>query len=211
MGITALHDNLIMPASKLPPPSQPAAFFDAIAAAARESGKRGLPPVEKWNPPFCGDIDMRIARDGSWHYMGTPIGRPALVKLFASILRRDPERYVLVTPVERCGIAVADVPFMAVEMQVDGGGREQVLAFRTNVDDITIAGSSRLMRFEMDADGGIRPYVHVRGGLWARLTRALSHELMALGQEAESGGESQFGVYSSGVFFPIAPVSGLNS
>ena len=94
-----------------------------LAALGSERPRRGPPPVERWNPPFCGEIDMRIAADGTWYYMGTPIGRPALVKLFSTVLRKDPDRYVLVTPVERVGIAVEDAPFLAVEMAVDGDGR----------------------------------------------------------------------------------------
>src|SRR3974390_3644225 len=94
---------------------------------------RGLPPVERWDPPFCGDIDMRIAADGPWFYQKTPIGRPALVKLFASILKRENDQYFLVTPVEKCGIAVDDAPFMAVELRIDGAGANRRLSFRTNV------------------------------------------------------------------------------
>src|SRR3954451_22663251 len=116
------------------------------ATNARPAGK-GLPPVHLWNPPFCGDLDMRIASDGTWFYMGTPIGRPALVKLFASVLRRDPERYVLVTPVERVGITVEDVPFMAVEMAMEGEGRDRSVAFRTNLDDLVEVGPDHPLRF----------------------------------------------------------------
>ncbi|MDJ1159328.1 DUF1285 domain-containing protein [Chelatococcus sp. SYSU_G07232] len=164
-------------------------------------------PVERWNPPYCGDIDMRVAADGTWFYSGTPIRRPALVKLFASILRKDPERYVLVTPVECVGIHVADVPFLAVEMAVTEAGGARTLHFRTNVDDVVAAGSDHPLRFATAEDGGLMPYVHVRGGLWARLTRALTHDLVALGEERMMGGANQFGVASGDAFFVMAPAS----
>ena len=168
-------------------------------------------PVEKWNPDFCGDIDMRIAADGTWFYMGTPIGRHALVKLFASILRKDPERYVLVTPVERVGIKVEDAPFIAVEMAVQRAGERQSISFRTNVDDVVRVGPDHPLRFERDADGGLKPYVRVRGDLWARVKRALMYDLAGLGveQPAADGGEAQFGVLSDGGFFPMARISEL--
>ena len=114
-----------------------------LAVAARA---KGLPPVHLWNPPFCGDIDLRIARDGTWFYGGTPIGRLPLVKLFASILRKDPEGFRLVTPVEKVGITVEDAPFLAVEMKVERGS---MLSFRTNVDDWVEAGADHLLRFEL--------------------------------------------------------------
>src|SRR5688500_6765099 len=151
--------------------------LDRLGAAARAAtGAKGPPPVERWNPPFCGDIDMRIAADGAWFYNGTPIGRPALVKLFASILRRDPERFVLVTPVERVGVAVEDAPFLAVEMAVDGEGPGREIAFRTNVDDLVRVDADHPLRFEKDEAGGIQPYVRVRGDLWALVTRALTYD-----------------------------------
>jgi uncharacterized protein len=182
--------------------------LERLSAALGPAGERkGPPPVERWNPPFCGEIDLRIASDGAWFYNGTPIGRPALVRLFASILRKDPERYVLVTPVERVGIAVEDVPFLAVEMAVDGEGQGRTIAFRTNVDDLVRAGADHPMRFEKDPAGGVRPYVHVRGGLWARLTRALTYDVIALGENREVEGQVMFGVFADGRFFAIAPAS----
>ncbi len=163
-----------------------------------------MPPVERWNPPFCGDIDMRIDGEGNWSYMGSPIGRPALVKLFASVLRKDPDRYVLVTPVERVGIAVADVPFLAVEMAVDGEGETRKLAFRTNVDDLVEVGPDHPLRFDLDEAGGLRPYLLVRGGLWARLTRALTYDLVELGEERPDGeGSEGFGIFAAGTFYPM--------
>jgi hypothetical protein len=178
--------------------------LDALLAAAREAGGRGPAPVHLWNPAYCGEIDMRIARDGTWFYAGTPIGRPALVKLFASVLRRDPERFVLVTPVERVGIVVEDAPFMAVEMASEGEGEERRLTFRTNVDDVVTADAEHPLRFAKEATGGLRPYLLVRGGLEARLTRSLFYELVALGEEREVGGRRLFGVASGGAFFPMA-------
>ncbi|MCX7324675.1 MAG: DUF1285 domain-containing protein [Hyphomicrobiales bacterium] len=170
-------------------------------------GKRGVAPVESWNPPFCGDIDMRIAADGAWFYMGTPIGRPALVRLFASVLKREDGRYFLVTPVEKIGIVVDDAPFQAVEMGVDGAGDRRVLSFRTNVDDIVTVASEHALRFERDAHDGVRPYVHVRRDLWARLTRAVTHELLAMGEVRTDGGREMFGVMAGGNFHPIMQAS----
>ena len=179
---------------------------DALSRLASALGHRkGPPPVETWNPPFCGDIDMRIDADATWHYMGTPIGRLALVRLFASVLRRDPDRFVLVTPVERVGIAVADAPFAAVEMAVDGGAGDRQLAFRTNVDDLVQVGPDHPLRFDEDESGGVKPYVRVRGGLWARLTRALTYDLVDLGETRRIDGVDLYGVAAAGAFFPIPP------
>jgi len=181
------------------------------AALGPDAGRKGLPPVERWNPAYCGEIDMRIAADGTWHYMGTPINRPALVKLFSTVLRKDPERHVLVTPVERVGIEVEDAPFLAVEMAVEGEGEGRQIAFRTNVDDLVQVGAECPLRFEQDATGGVKPYVRVRGELWARVTRSLALDLIALGEEIESDGAATFGVSAGGAFFPIAPVSDLGA
>ncbi|MGV6873322.1 DUF1285 domain-containing protein [Pseudochelatococcus sp. B33] len=177
----------------------PAALAHLLAAASGTGGRAG---VERWNPPDCGDIDMRIAADGVWLYQGSPIGRPALVRLFASILRREGERYVLVTPVEKVGIKVDDVPFLAVEMTHDPVSDK--LYFRTNLDDAVEAGENAPLRFEIDAAGGFRPYVKVRGDLWARLTRALVPDLLALAREREIDGRSVIGIASGTAFFPIA-------
>ena len=181
------------------------------AALGPDAERKGLPPVERWNPAYCGEIDMRIAADGTWHYMGTPINRPALVKLFSTVLRKDPERHVLVTPVERVGIEVEDAPFLAVEMAVEGEGEGRQIAFRTNVDDLVQVGPERPLRFEQDAKGGVKPYVRVRGELWARVTRSLALDLIALGEEGEIDGAATFGVRAGGAFFPIAPVSDLGA
>ena len=165
------------------------------------------PPVERWNPPHCGDIDMRIARDGSWHYMGSPIGRLPLVKLFASVLRKDGTQYVLVTPVEKLGIKVDDAPFQAVEMAVEGEGHVRGIAFRTNVDDLVTVGTGHELRFDLGADGAITPYVHVRRGLWARVSRALTYDLLALGEVRDVDGQSMFGIMAGGLFHSAVPAS----
>jgi len=178
--------------------------LDGLAAAARDAGRRGLPPVHLWNPPFCGDLDIRIARDGTWFYLGTPIGRPALVRLFSTILKREDDRYFLVTPVEKVGIRVDDAPFLAVEMRREGEGRDQVLHFRTNVDDWVTCDAAHALRFEPAAAGGLAPYLHVRAGLWAKVTRALYYDLVDLGVEARVDGAPRFGVTSSGTFFAMA-------
>nr|WP_245450055.1 DUF1285 domain-containing protein [Chelatococcus asaccharovorans] len=176
----------------------------SLAGLSAVTPGRGPAPVDQWHPPFCGAIDMRIAADGTWFYEGSPIRRPALVKLFASILRKDPDGYVLVTPVECVGISVDDLPFLAVEMARDAGG---ALHFRTNVDDIVAVDADHPLRFETDADGGLKPYVRVRADLWARLTRALVHDLVD-GAEERNG---SFGVPSGDLFFPIAAMHELDA
>ena len=198
------------------PPAQAAADMgtglDGIAAAARREGGRGPPPVHLWNPPFCGDLDMRIASDGTWFYMGTPIGRQPLVKLFASVLKREDERYFLVTPVEKCGIRVDDAPFLAVEMQVEtpGGGGAPILHFRTNVDDWVACGPEHGLRFVTDpATQGLKPYLHVRRELWAKVNRAVFYDLVELGEERMIDGVAMFGVASMGAFFAMAPADSL--
>jgi hypothetical protein len=189
--------------------------LDAITGAARAAAQKGPPPVHLWNPPFCGDLDMRIATDGTWFYLKTPIGRPALVKLFASVLKREGDKYFLVTPVEKCGIVVDDAPFLAVELKVeqgdDGQGeRAQVLHFRTNVDDWVACGRDHALRFEPEhATGGLKPYLHVRCDLWAKVTRALFYDLVELGEERDIDGKRMFGVVSTGEFFAMAPADSL--
>jgi len=185
--------------------AQPAGqALDGLAAAARDAGQRGLPPVHLWNPPFCGDLDIRIARDGTWFYLGTPIGRPALVRLFSTILKREGDRYFLVTPVEKVGIRVDDAPFLAVEMRREGEGRDQVLHFRTNVDDWVRCDAAHPLRFEPAAADGLAPYLLVRADLWAKVTRALYYDLVNLGVEATVDGEARYGVMSAGTFFAMA-------
>lgn len=177
---------------------------------AAEARKRGPAPVHLWNPPYCGEIDMRIAGDGTWFYRGSPIGRAPLVQLFASILRKDEDRYVLVTPVERVGISVDDAPFLCVEMSVDHAGDAQTLAFRTNVEDIVTVDAEHPLRFERGAAEGIKPYVRVRGGLWALVKRALYYDLVALGKVEPWRGEDWFGVRSGGLFFPMTCASEID-
>ena len=175
-------------------------------AAKGAAGAKGLPPVERWNPPFCGDLDMRIGADGTWYYLKTPIGRPALVKLFASVLKREGDRYFLVTPVEKCGITVDDAPFLAVELTAEESSAGRVLHFRTNVDDWVACGPDHPLRFEPEiGTGGLRPYLHVRRDLWAKVTRALFFDLVELGEEREVEGRAMFGVTSMGAFFAMAP------
>jgi uncharacterized protein len=183
--------------------------LEGLTAAVRDAANaspaaKGLPPVHLWNPPFCGDLDMRIASDGTWFYMGTPIGRPALVRLFSTILKREGGKHFLVTPVEKVGIRVDDAPFLAVEMLKEKDSRGRVLRFRTNVDDWVACDSSHRLRFEAAADGGLTPYLHVRADLWAKVTRALYYDLVDLGEERQVDGQDMFGVMSSGEFFPMA-------
>jgi hypothetical protein len=182
----------------------------ALASGAREAVRKGPPPVHLWNPPFCGDLDMRIGADGTWYYLKTPIGRPALVQLFASVLKREAERYFLVTPVEKCGIVVDDAPFMAVELRVDEPGPRQTLHFRTNVDDWVACGGEHALRFEPEPEtGGLKPYLHVRRDLWALVKRALFYDLVELGEERDIDGVAMFGIVSAGAFFAMAPAASL--
>ncbi len=180
---------------------------DALAQAARDAaGETGLPPVAQWNPPFCGDLDMRIARDGTWFYQGTPIGRPALVRLFSTILRREGDRFYLVTPVEKVGITVDDAPFVAVDFTAQWQGRDQRLTFTTNVGDSVTAGPEHVLRVVRDPDTGEpAPYIHVRAGLEALIDRKSFYRLVELGAHAEMQGESWFGLWSAGQFFPVIP------
>jgi len=183
--------------------------LDAIAAGLpRENGDP--PPVDLWNPPYCGEIDMKIAADGTWFYQKTPIGRLALVKLFASVLKREGAKHFLVTPVEKVGIVVEDAPFLAVEMKTSRGDGRQVLEFRTNVDDWVVVGRGHALRFELQPEtGGLKPYLHVRRDLWAKVTRALFYDLVALGEEREVDGKAMFGVASQGEFFAMAEASAV--
>jgi len=205
--------NGIMPISDSPtnerqnkadPPKSPDGAIAGLGEVATRA--RGPAPVHLWNPPDCGDIDMRIAADGTWHYCGSPIGRAPLVRLFASILRKDGDRYVLVTPVEKVGVKVDDAPFLAVEMTVGAGDDgEPTLTFRTNVDDEATVSAEHPLRFERGPAEGLKPYVRVRGDLWALVKRALFYDLVALGVCEPWRGEAWFGVRSSGVFFPMCP------
>jgi len=184
----------------------PDGALKGLGEAAAEGG-RGPAPVHLWNPPDCGDIDMRIAADGTWFYCGSPIGRLPLIRLFSSILRKDGDRYVLVTPVEKVGVRVDDAPFLAVEMRVEGRGADSRLTFRTNVKDVVTVDEQHPLRFERGAAEGLKPYVRVRDDLWALVKRALFYDLVDLGTTERRLDESWFGVHSSGVFFPMCPAS----
>ncbi len=184
-----------------------------FAKAGGEAGERsGLPPVHLWNPEFCGDLNMRIAVDGTWYYEGTPIGRKRLVKLFSRILRHDEDgKYYLVTPVAKVGLGVEDAPFLGVEMRIQGEGADQVLQFRTNVDDWVKVDRDHPLRFEVDpVSDGLKPYVLVRARLEALISRAVYYDLAALGCENNIDNEVWFGVWSCGVFFKMALANDLD-
>ena len=179
---------------------------ESIAASLSAAKTRGLPPVHLWNPPFCGDLDMRIARDGTWFYQGTPIGRPGLVKLFSSIIKKEGDKYFLVTPVEKVGITVDDAPFVAVDFDVSGEGNDQVLTFVTQVEDKAVASHDLPIRVVRDdATGEPSPYVRVRADLEALIDRKSFYRLVDLGVHHDDW----FGVWSSGTFFPIIPSAEL--
>jgi len=185
--------------------------LEGIAAAAGAGKRPGAPPLDSWNPPFCGDIDLRIAADGTWLYQGSPIGRPSLVRLFASIMRKEGDRHVLVTPVEKVGIRVDDAAFVAVAMAVAEGPAGRVLSFRTNVDDVVTCDGDHPLRFvpQPGEAGTVAPYLHVRRDLWAKVARPVFYDLVALGEEREIDGAMMFGVASAGIFFPIARADSL--
>lgn len=188
-------------------PASPADLFQGIERQIWSRAKRGPAPVDKWEPDFCGDIDMRIARDGVWYYMGSPIGRIAMVQMFASVLRRDANnKYYLVTPVEKIGIKVDDAPFVAIEMKVGNKGRGQVLSFRTNVDDWVTADADHPLRVTLKPETQEpSPYVLVRGRLEALINRAVFYDLVELCVDEAVNGTDMFGVWSSGIFYPFMP------
>ena len=186
-------------------PGSPSA--EGLAAAAGQAARKGPPPVHLWNPDYCGDLDIEIRRDGLWFYLGTPIGREPLVRLFASILKLEDGKYYLVTPVEKVGIRVQDVPFIAVDAEASGEGEAQVLIFTTNVGDEVTAGSENPIRVERDpVTGEPSPYVHVRRGLEARIDRKTFYRLVDLGVHRDGW----FGLWSGGQFFPIIPSAELS-
>jgi hypothetical protein len=183
---------------------------DALSSAARGASKGGPPPVHFWSPPFCGDLDMRIARDGTWFYLGTPIGRKPLVRLFSSILKREGERYYLVTPVEKVGITVDDAPFVAVDFTAEGEGRAQRLTFTTQVEDEVTAGPEHPIRVARDPETGEpAPYVMVRRGMEALIDRKSFYRLVELGCDETVEEVAQFGVWSDGMFFAFIPADEL--
>ncbi|MER9052688.1 DUF1285 domain-containing protein [Mesorhizobium sp. M0910] len=184
--------------------------LQALVSRATRAGK-GPAPVERWNPAFCGDLDMEIKQDGTWFYLGTPIGRMPLVQLFSSVLRKDEDgRTYLVTPVEKVGIRVADAPFIAVEMDVSGAGDGQIITFRTNVGDVVEAGVGHPLRFvDEDETGGLKPYMLVRGRLEALVARPVMYELVEHGEEIDISGKTMFAVRSKGEVYPIMPAEKL--
>jgi hypothetical protein len=183
---------------------------DTLAAAAKAASGKGLPPVHLWNPPFCGDIDMRIARDGTWFYLGTPIGRAPLVKLFSTILKREGDDYFLVTPVEKVGIKVDDAPLLAQDFTVQGQGRDQTLTFTTKTEDEAVLDADHPLRVERDpTTGEPSPYILIRSNLWALIDRKSFYRLIDLCCHEQHDGHKWFGIWSSGQFFPVIPSSEL--
>lgn len=182
----------------MPMPEQPDLHALSLAEIAQLAADAKLPPVDRWNPSHCGPSDMRIARDGTWWHQGSPIGREAMVRLFSTILRREPDGgYVLVTPVEKLDIEVEDAPFTAVEMRAEGEGRGATLAFRLNTGDLVTAGPDHPLRFQVEGEE-VRPYLHVRGGLEALIARPVYYDLA---ERALATPEP--GVWSGGAFFPL--------
>jgi uncharacterized protein len=184
-----------------PPIVPQIAGLEALLKAQSGSGPA---PVERWNPPYCGDIGLEILRDGTWLYQKSPIGRKPLVALFARVLRKDEDgRTYLVTPAEKVDVQVADAPFLAVEMEVRAPGPTQTLIFRTNVDDVVTCDAAHPLRFETEpGSGGLKPFLRVRGRLDALVTRALYQDLVALAVDDTSGGD-RIGIWSGGCFFPL--------
>ncbi len=188
----------------MPSPPPPDFANLSLAEIARLADENRLPPVESWNPSHCGHSDMRIARDGTWFHQGSPIGRLPMVRLFSTILRREPDgRFVLVTPVEKLDIDVEDAPFVAVEMKREGEGKAMKLAFRLNTGDLVTAGPEHGLRFEEREDGP-RPYLHVRSGLEALVARTVYYELAEI---ALANGSTPPGVWSNGSFFALEPAA----
>ena len=186
---------------------------EALAKTLRTAGKKGPPPVHLWNPPYCGDLDIRIGRDGTWWYLGTPIGRLELVRLFASVLWREDGRYFLKTPVEKIGIQVDDAPFLAVDFRVEGGlGPDQTLVFETNTGDFAAAGPQHPIRVVRDDETGEpSPYIHIRYDLEALIDRKSFYRLVDIGAvNLNEAGRRMFGLWSGGVFFPIIPAEDMD-
>lgn len=180
----------------------PSPGAESLLKDAAQAARRGPPPVHLWNPPFCGDLDIRIARDGTWFYLGTPIGRPEMVRLFSSILKREGDEHFLVTPVEKVRIRVDDAPFVAVDFTPSGDD----LIFRTNVGEQVTAGADNPIRVDLDPQTGEpAPYLHIRRNLWALIDRKSFYRLVDLGRVEGDA----FGVHSGGRFFAIAPAAGL--
>ena len=188
------------------PQSTVTSGLGGLEALLKEQAGDRLPPVDNWNPPYCGDIGMRIRGDGVWFYQGSPIGRKPLVRLFSSVLRKDADgRHYLVTPVEKIDIAVDDAPFLAVEMEVGGEGADQVLTFRTNVDEVVRCERAHPLRFVPEPhSGGLKPYLLVRGRLEALVTRAVYYDLVEQVVPRGTTADAPLGIWSGGAFFPLA-------
>lgn len=192
--------------------SGPKVETSGILEQAQRAAKKGPPPVHLWNPDYCGEMDMRIARDGTWFHEGTPIGRAPLVKLFASILKLEEGRFYLVTPVEKLGIVVEDAPFIAVDFTREGAGEAQRLTFTTNVGDEVTAGPEHPIRVERHgAEGEPAPYIMVRRGLEARIDRKSFYRLVEIGVTQPHEGVDWFGLMSDGAFFPVIPAAELGN
>jgi len=179
------------------------AALDGVIAAAKQAPGRGLPPVHLWNPAHCGEIDIVIKKDGSWIHEGGRIGREALVRLFSTVLRKDEDGIYLVTPVEKMKITVEDAPFVAVRVDRDG----EALRFLTNVGDEVVAGPDNAIRVETDADGEPRPYLHVRRGLEALISRPVFYELVEMAQARDTPQGPRLGVGSGGAWFDLGPAA----
>lgn len=188
-----------------PPPDQNA--MQSLIDAAEAAGENGYPPVERWEPAYCGEMDLVIRRDGSWWHEGARIGREKLIRLFSRILRKDEDgETYLVSPVEKIRIQVEAAPFLAVRVDAAGEGRGQRIAFLTNMDDAVAAGPDHPLRVELGPDGEPEPYIHVRGRLEALITRAAFYDLAALAVDGvDERGEACMGVWSRGVFYPLGP------
>ena len=176
------------------------------AAALEVVASRGAAPVEQWNPARTGDIDIEIKSDGTWFHEGAPIRRARLVKLFSTILKREGETYYLVTPAEKLKITVEDAPFVAVLMNVESDARSQRITFSTNLGEKVIAGPEHGIVLRPVNGDELAPYLHIRGGLEARIARAVYYDLVALGERRQMDGVEEFGVWSDGHFFPFGPV-----
>jgi uncharacterized protein len=188
----------------MPAPPPPDFASLSLAEIARLAQENRLPPVASWNPAHCGDSEMRIARDGTWYHQGSPIGRAPMVRLFSTILRREPDgRFVLVTPVEKLDIAVEDAPFTAIEMKAEGEGPTARLAFRLNTGDVVAAGPNHPLRFAAREDGP-RPYLLVRDGLEALVVRSVYYELARM---ALANGSNPAGIWSDDAFFSLEPAA----
>ena len=190
-------------------PEQIKPTAESIAQSANAASRGKLPPVESWNPPFCGDLDMRIARDGTWFYLGTPIGRAPLVKLFSSILIKEDDKYFLVTPVEKVGITVDDAPFVAIDFENVGTKDDPLLRFETHVGDFADASPNHPIRVSFDEDGEPSPYILIRRNLEALIDRKSFYRLVDLGETQNVDGEDWFGLRSGGRFFKITPQAEL--